>query len=122
MGRLNAVTKLPAEVRAEIDARFIESGFAGYQAFSDELRHRGFDVSKSALHRYARTMEKRIQTARAAAEIRAAGVDPEITAELCGDACLVVVIDRVYGRARLVSVPAPAAEVIKQIKRIGGGK
>lgn len=119
MARLNAVTRLPAEVRKEIDTRLIDGGFANYQAFSDELRRRGFAVSKSALHRYGRALEIRLQTAKAAAEIRAAGVDPEIAAELCGDATLVVVVDRAYGRARLVSVPAPAAEVIKQVKRIG---
>jgi hypothetical protein len=122
MGRLNAITRLPADVRAEIDARLVAEGFTGYVKHADELRHRGFDVSKSALHRYGKSMEKRLQMLRAAREISAAGVDADITAELCGDASLVVVIDRTYGRARLISVPVSAAEAIRQIKRIGGAK
>lgn len=121
MARLNSITRLPMVVQAEIDTQLILQGFSGYVAYSDTLRQRGFAVSKSALHRYGKTLERRIQTARAAAQIREAGVDPEIVDELCGDACLVVVIDRAYGNARLISVPAKAATVIREIKRIGGG-
>lgn len=119
MGRVSKIGGLPAEVRAEIDTRLVESGFANYTPFADELRHRGFDISKSALHRYGSAKEKRLQMIKAAAEISAAGVDADITAELCGDATLVVVVDRTYGRARLVSVPLPAAEVILALKRMG---
>lgn len=119
MGRLNSITILPDDVRAEIDARLIASGFGNYEAFSDELRHRGHAVSKSALARYGKTQEKRRQMIKAAAEISAAGVDADITAELCGDATLVVVVDRAYGRARLVSVPLPAAAVILALKGMG---
>lgn len=119
MGRKSSINILPAEVRAEIDARLVDNGFTDYTPLSDELRHRGIDVSKSALHRYGAALEKRLQMIRAAAEISAAGVDADITAELCGDATLVVVVDRAYGRARLVSVPLPAAEVILGLKRMG---
>jgi len=119
MARLNSITRLPAGVQEEIDARLIASGFNHYTEFSDELRGRGHAVSKSALHRYGKTLEKRRQMVKAAAEISAAGVDAEITAELCGDATLVVVVDRTYGRARLVSVPLPAAAVIKAVKGLG---
>ncbi len=118
MGRMNSITRLPAAVQAEIDERLVQSGFSGYTEFSDELRRRGLDVSKSALHRYGKAMEKRRQMLRAAQEISAAGVDADITAELCGDATLVVVVDRTFGRARLVSVPLPAAEVILALKRM----
>lgn len=119
MGRKSSINSLPPEVRAEIDARLVETGFNNYTPFADELRHRGHAVSKSALHRYGAALEKRRQMIAAAAEISAAGVDADITAELCGDATLVVVVDRAYGRARLVSVPLPAAEVILGLKRMG---
>ena len=119
MARLNSITRLSPYAQAEINDRLVQSGFSGYQEFSDELRKRGIAVSKSALARYGKTMEKRRQMVQAAAEISAAGVDAEITAELCGDATMVVVVDRTYGRARLVSVPLPAAEVILELKRMG---
>jgi len=119
MARLNSITRLPADVQAEINQRLIASGFSNYEGFSRELRQRNIDVSKSALHRYGHTMEKRLQMLKAAAEISAAGVDADITAELCGDATLVVVVDRTFGRARLVSVPLASAEVILALKRLG---
>lgn len=119
MGRLNSITRLPDDVQEEIDERLIAAGFGNYEGLSDELRHRGYAVSKSALHRYGAALEKRRQMLRAAREISAAGVDADITAELCGDATLVVVVDRAYGRARLVSVPLPSAEVILGLKRMG---
>lgn len=118
MGRLNSITRLPAAVQTEIDERLAAAGFGSYEALSDELRQRGHAVSKSALQRYGKALEKRRQMIKAAGEISAAGVDAEITAELCGDATLVVVVDRAYGRARLVSVPLPAAEVILALKRM----
>lgn len=119
MGRTSSIGRLSAAVRDEIDARLIENGFTGYIQLADELRHRGLDVSKSALHRYGKAKEIRRRMLQAAAEISAAGVDADITAELCGDATLVVVVDRAYGRARLVSVPLPSAEVILALKRLG---
>ena len=119
MGRRSSIKSLPGEVREEIDARLVENGFTGYTELSDEMRHRGFEISKSALHRHGAAMEKRLQMIRAAKEISAAGVDADIMAELCGDATLVVVVDRAYGRARLVSVPLPSAEVITALKGLG---
>lgn len=119
MARSSSISRLPAGVRAEIDSRLIDSGFTGYTELSDSLRRRDFKVSKSALHRYGLAMERRLKMIKAAKEISAAGVDADITAELCGDSTLVVVVDRAYGRARLVSVPLPAAEVILNLKRMG---
>lgn len=120
MGRRNTVTRLPAEVQTEIDDHLRSTGFTGYEAYADTLRRRGLDVSKSALHRYGRVLERRTQMLKAAAEISAAGVDAEITAELCGEATLVVVVDRAFGRSRLVSVAQPAAAVIKALKAMKG--
>jgi len=67
MARLNSITRLPAGVQDEINARLITAGFANYEAHSDELRQRGFAVSKSALGCYGKTLEKRRQMLKAAA-------------------------------------------------------
>lgn len=123
MGRLSCVESLPVEVRKTIDARLISNGFGDYLALAAELRGNGYPkVSKSALHRYGQQFKRRVQMARASEQLQAAGVDAELAAELAGDATLVVVIDRRNGRSRLVSVKAPAAEVIAKIKKIGGAK
>lgn len=120
MARVCNVELLPERVRAEVDRRLIESRFSGYQALEADLRARGYTkVSKSSLHRYGKAMEARLQLERTADELTAIGIGAELATELAGSATLVVVIDRRNQRARLVSVPAPAAEVIQAVKRIG---
>lgn len=119
MGRAKTVELLPVEVRAEVDRRLMDNGFGDYLALAEELRNRGYSkISKSGLHRYGVELKRRIQTARASAQIQAAGIDIEIAAELVGDATLVVVIDRRNGRARLISLPMAAAVVIRQVKQL----
>lgn len=51
------VVQLPAEVRAELDARLIAGGFSGYEALADWLSQAGYSLSKSALHRYGSDLE-----------------------------------------------------------------
>jgi len=119
MGRTNTVDLLPSIVRKEIDERLMANGFSDYLGLEQELRGRGYSkVSKSALHRYGLALKRRIKVAQATAQLQAAGIDAEMAAELSGDATLVVVIDRRNGRARLISLPMPAATVIGQIKRL----
>lgn len=122
MGRTMTIEMLPPAVRCEIDSRLIGNGFGDYQALADELNGRGYTkVSKSGLHRYGVALKRRVQAGRAAAQLEAAGVDAGMAAELAGDATLVVVIDRRNGKARLISIPAPAATVISSIKKLKSG-
>jgi len=117
MGRLSTIDRLPEPVRREIDRRLIDNAFSGYAALADELRKRGYyRVSKSGLHRYGQQIERRIQIARVREQIEAAGIDKNIAAELTGDANLVVIIDRRNGRARLLNVAMPVAEILKRLK------
>jgi hypothetical protein len=51
------VVQLPAEVRAELDARLIAGGFSGYEALAEWLSMAGYSLSKSALHRYGSDLE-----------------------------------------------------------------
>lgn len=117
MSRVSNIERLPQIVRAEIDRRLTKNGFGDYVALAADLRQRGFNkISKSSLHRYGLQLKRRIQMGRAREELETAGISTEIAAELTGEATLVVVIDRRNGRARLVSSPAPAPEVIAHLK------
>lgn len=57
----DAVSQLPEELRAQIDARLIKGGFSGYEELSAWLQEQGCAISKSALHRYGQKFEDRVQ-------------------------------------------------------------
>lgn len=62
------VAKLPEEIRAELDGRLIRGGFAGYEALAAWLTEQGFEISKSALHRYGSQFEERVSALKAATD------------------------------------------------------
>ena len=72
------VLSLPQEIKKELDQRLIDGGFAGYEALSTWLAEKGYEISKSALHRYGTEFEQRlaalkIATEQARAIVEAAG-------------------------------------------------
>lgn len=78
MAKPSSVHQLPSEVKAWLDAALIEGNFSGYQAFEDELRARGFNISKSAINRYGQKLEQQLAAIKAsteAARILTEGVD-----------------------------------------------
>lgn len=52
------VFDLPAELRAELDRRLVDSGFGGYRDLSDWLAAEGYQIGKSALHSYGSDLEE----------------------------------------------------------------
>lgn len=58
------VHALPKAVKAWLDGALIEGNFAGYEGLADELKARGCDVSKTAVHRYGQAFEERLATLR----------------------------------------------------------
>ncbi|MDF9393855.1 MULTISPECIES: phage protein Gp27 family protein [Methylococcus] len=52
MPRVKAVNKLPREIREELNARLVESGFGGYAGLSEWLASQGYSIGTSALHRH----------------------------------------------------------------------
>jgi len=119
MAPRSKIERLPDDVRKKLDQRLFDSQFGDYIAIADELYAAGHRISKSAVHRYGSELEKRVQLGRAQEQLMAAGVSSELAAELTGDATLIVVIDRRNGRARLMSLPARAPDVIEHIKSMG---
>jgi HPt (histidine-containing phosphotransfer) domain-containing protein len=80
----SALSKLPVDVRNEVEARLRSKNFSGYEALSDDLAERGIKISKSALHRAASratsvgSTELRLQCA----EIAASCASPQDLIEL----------------------------------------
>jgi hypothetical protein len=68
MARRSKVTTLPKEVKAWLDANLIEGNFSGYEALAGELSSRGYQIGKSALHRYGQEFETRLTALKMASE------------------------------------------------------
>lgn len=121
MAPRSKIEQLPQDVRRKLDQRLMSNGFGDYVAIADDLYANGHRISKSAVHRYGKELERRVKLGRAQEQLAEAGISAELAAELTGDATLVVVIDRRNGRARLINLPARAPAVIEHIKRMARG-
>lgn len=68
MPKRSTVKGLPQAVKDWLDAALVENNFSGYRELEEELRARGFDISKSAVHRYGHALERRLASIRASTE------------------------------------------------------
>ena len=68
MPRREAVLSLPPEVKAWLDKRLMAGNFSGYELLEAELKGRGFQISKSAIHRYGKKFERRLAAIKASTE------------------------------------------------------
>jgi Protein of unknown function (DUF3486) len=55
------VEGLPKAVKEWLDRALVDGNFAGYEALAAELKTRGHDISKTAVHRYGQAFEERLQ-------------------------------------------------------------
>lgn len=62
------VLTLPDDVKAELDKKLAARGFADYAGLSDWLSDLGFEISRSAIHRYGQDFESRLGAIRIATE------------------------------------------------------
>jgi hypothetical protein len=62
------VEQLPKEAKEWLDAALVEGNFAGYELLASELKARGFDISKTAVHRYGQEFAERLKILRVATE------------------------------------------------------
>lgn len=68
MGQRSAVLALPEPIRKELEQKLIRNGFAGYRELTDWLEAKGFEISKSAIHRYGQRFEDRVEAVRMATQ------------------------------------------------------
>lgn len=59
---------LPEDVRRDLDARIVASGFGGYVALADWLSERGYAIGKSALGVHGQRLERRLAAIKASTE------------------------------------------------------
>lgn len=65
MARASKVKQLPADVLDDLNSRLVGQGFSGYDALVDWLQAKGFDISRSALHRHGSALEAEFEEAMA---------------------------------------------------------
>ncbi len=68
MAPRSKISKLPKAVKDWLDTALIANGFGEYELLSAEMKVRGFDLSKSAIHRYGQEFEIRLSSLRMASE------------------------------------------------------
>lgn len=68
MARPSGITALPPKAKEWLDAALLEGNFQGYEAVAAALKERGYNISKSGVHRYGQKLERRLQTIRASTE------------------------------------------------------
>ena len=62
------VAGMPAEIKEWLDRALAENNFSDYELLAEELKARGYAISKSALHRYGQAFETRLSALKVASE------------------------------------------------------
>lgn len=68
MAPRSKVSQLPPEIKEWLDAELVRRGFSDYVQLAADLKLRGADISKSAVHNYASQFEKRLGQLKMAGE------------------------------------------------------
>jgi hypothetical protein len=86
VGRQSTITALPEDVRRFLERALTEQGFSGYEALEALMRDKGYNISKSAIHRHGQKIERRMAAIKASTEaakliVEAAGDDQDARSE-----------------------------------------
>ncbi|MDP8080234.1 DUF3486 family protein [Phocoenobacter skyensis] len=69
MAQRSSIEQLPKEDRQWLEKALIEKNFSGYVEFEKMLKEKGYQISKSAIHRYGQKIENRLKAIKESAEI-----------------------------------------------------
>lgn len=97
MAPRSKVVGLPKEVKVWLDNALIEGNFSDYELLAADLQERGYDISKSSLHRYGSAFEQKMAALKVAteqAEAIAKSVPDDENA--LGDALLRVIQEKTF--------------------------
>lgn len=68
MARESAIDLLDPEDKKWLDRRFFDCGFNGYDEIARILEERGYNISKSSIHRYGQKVEKKLAAMQASTQ------------------------------------------------------
>jgi len=62
------VCSLPEGIKAELEKKLVGNGFRDYVQLEEWLNLQGFEISKSAIHRYGQNLERQLSAIKASTE------------------------------------------------------
>lgn len=68
MAARSSVELLPEEVRHALERRLADSGFSNYSELTEWLNGQGYEISRSAVHRFGQKIERRFASIKASTE------------------------------------------------------
>jgi hypothetical protein len=68
MSPRSKIDLMPKEVRAELDKRIVDGGFANYRGLAKWLNDNGYQIGKSAVHHHGEKLEHRLEAVKRATE------------------------------------------------------
>ena len=68
MAKRSSVELLPTDIRHELERKLAENGFGNYTALAEWLHTQGYEISRSAVHRYGSKIQKRFANIKASTE------------------------------------------------------
>lgn len=68
MARESSIDQLTQDDKAWLDKRFMDQGFCGYEEIANILQERGYNVSKSSVHRYGQKVEQKLAAVQASTQ------------------------------------------------------
>lgn len=75
----HSVAALPEDTRKALETRLIKGGFSGYTELAEWLQAEGYEISRSALHRFGKDFQNRIDAIRQSTDMA------RVLREQCGD-------------------------------------
>lgn len=68
MAKRSTIATLPDDIRQAFERKLADNGFADYTALTEWLNEQGYEVSRSAVHRYGQKVERRFASIKASTE------------------------------------------------------
>ncbi|MCR4529876.1 DUF3486 family protein [Acinetobacter venetianus] len=68
MARESSIDQLSTDDKVWLDKRFMDKGFCGYEEIATILQERGYNVSKSSVHRYGQKVEQKLAAVQASTQ------------------------------------------------------
>lgn len=68
MSPRSSIALLPENVRLALERKLAENGFANYTELTEWLNQQGYQISRSAVHRYGQQVERRFASIKASTE------------------------------------------------------
>ena len=119
MGKKSTVETLPKEVKEWLDRALVESNFSDYKLLAGEMKARGYEISKSAIHRYGQDFEERLKTLKMVTEQARAVVQAAPDEDgAVNDALVRLTQEKLFGVLMEIEVDPETVDLAKLAKAV----